>query len=63
MQEILSTRLRYFYGKNLSSIYQAIESLPFKIEHKSLIVEKGIFYLSFVIPDTVKELPFKTQIK
>lgn len=63
MQEVLSTRLRTFYGKSLGKINEAIGLLPFKVEMKNISPcpwDKN-WYVTFVIPDGI-QLPLITKI-
>lgn len=53
--EVKSTRVRYIASKNLDVIFNFLDSLPFKVELKDLVVSGKKFYQSFVIPDIVKQ--------
>lgn len=66
MIEIVSTRLRTYYGKSIESITEAIEALPFKVEMKQIVAcpwDKN-WYVTFVIPEasTTNITPFLIKI-
>ena len=48
---IISTRVRYISGKDLNDVLNAINQLPFKIEHKQTVFAKNRFYFIFVLPE------------
>lgn len=58
MTEIISTRLRSISSKNIVDIMAAIDSLPYKVEIKTITAcpfDKK-WYAVFVIPDEVPEM-------
>lgn len=50
---IQSTRLRYITASSKEELVQAVDSLPFKVEIKEIIMEsKTAWTALFVIPET-----------
>lgn len=53
--EVRSTRLRFVSSKDLNEISDFLDSLPFKVELKSLVLKGSKFYQTFVIPDSLSK--------
>jgi hypothetical protein len=51
-----STRIRYISARTVEEVTQAVTSLPFRVELKSLVYnpEDKRFYQTFVVPDNVE---------
>lgn len=54
--EVKSTRLRFVSSKELDLISGFIDSLPFKVELKSLVLKGSKFYQTFIIPDSIPSI-------
>lgn len=52
---ITSTRLRFISASNVGELTQAVSSLPFKVELKSLVFDakEKRWYQTFVLPDFI----------
>ncbi len=62
MTNVKSTRLRYISSPDASGLEAAVQSLPFKIEIKSIIAKGTNFYCWFVIPDNIRNVDFEGVI-
>jgi len=53
--EVIQTRLRFISSKTVEELTQAVDSLPFKVELKSLVYDpiKKRWFQTFVIPDEI----------
>jgi hypothetical protein len=54
-----STRLRFLGAKKPEVLSKAIESLPFKVEIKSIQFDNKNWFCFFVIPDEAREFESK----
>lgn len=51
------TNLRYVKSKSMDTIVEWVNSLPFKIEIKSIFPQGPMFFLTFTLPDNGPILP------
>ncbi len=47
-----NTRLKFISSKDAEKISQFLNQLTFKVEIKQLVIQKGVWFCWFVIPDT-----------
>lgn len=51
MSNIRTTRLRFISARDPNALSEALDLLPFKVELKQIVKDKGLWFAWFVIPE------------
>lgn len=60
MAEVRTTRLRFISARDPETLTEALDLLPYKVELKQIVKDKGLWYAWFVIPE-VAAIDFKNR--
>jgi hypothetical protein len=60
MAEIRTTRLRFISARDPKTLTEALDLLPYKVEIKQIVKDKGLWFAWFIIPEIVS-IDFKNR--
>jgi len=49
--QIRTTRLRFISSRDPGALSEALDLLPFKVELKQIVKDKGLWFAWFIIPE------------